>query len=116
MKNLKTLAIALYFVGAGICRAQYHTNTITTPDDFVLNFSVDGSPQTSPTIELQAGVTNILDVQTFADHPVEIISADTFGFYDGASPQVVNDQPITLTTPSSGFPTTLDDACAIHGF
>ena len=65
---------------------------------------------------MQAGKTNILDIQTFADHPVEIIAADTFGFYDGANPQVVNDQPITLTTPSSGFPTTLYYACAIHGF
>jgi hypothetical protein len=116
MKKLTTFVVVLCSVGVGVCHAQYHTNTITTPDDFVLNFSVDGSPQTSPAIELQAGVTNILDIQTFPDHPVEVVTADTFGFYDGANPQVVYDQPITVTTPSSGFPAVLYYVCAIHGF
>jgi hypothetical protein len=115
MRIPRALIVSLYLFGAAFCRAQYHTNTITTPND-VLSFSVDGSPATNPVIELQAGVTNILDVQTYPDHPVVIVTADTFQYYSGANPQYVTNQPITLTTPSSGFPTNLYYVCAIHGF
>src|SRR5271154_2407188 len=97
MKEINTLAIILYFIGVGFCRADYHTNTITTPDG-VYAFSVDGSPANNPTIVLQAGVTNILDIQTVDYHPVVITSSpNVFDWYDGADPQVVNAQPITMT-------------------
>jgi hypothetical protein len=115
MKTLLAFVFGFCFAGAVVCRAQYHTNVITTPDD-VLSFSVDGSPATNPVIELQAGVTNILDVQTYPDHPVIIVTSDTFQYYSGANPQYVTNVPITLTTPSSGFPTNLYYICAIHGF
>lgn len=116
MKNLTTLAVALYLAGAGLCHAEYHTNTITTPGD-VYSFSVDGSPATNPTIELIAGVTNILDIQTASFHPVVVTSTlDTFDWFSGADPQAVNAQPITVTTPTSGFPTNLYYMCYFHGF
>jgi hypothetical protein len=114
MKNLNVI-LGLYFFGAVVANAQFHTNTITTPND-VLSFSVDGSPPVNPTIELEAGVTNILDIQTYPDHPVIIITADTSEFYTGADPQDVTNVPISLTTPSTNFPTTLYYVCAIHGF
>ena len=115
MRTLTLLIIALSLACAMPSRAQYHTNVITTPND-VLSFSVDGSPATNPVIELQAGVTNILDIQTYPDHPVVIVTADTFAFYSGANPQEVTNVPITLTTPAVGFPTNLYYVCAIHGF
>ena len=52
MKYLNTLVMGIYLVGAGICHAQYHTNTITTPDD-VYAFSVNDSIANNPPIELQ---------------------------------------------------------------
>jgi hypothetical protein len=115
MKRFSPIILAMYFFGAGICLAQFHTNTITTPND-MLAFRVDGGTIDNPTIALVAGVTNILDIQTFPDHPVIIVSPDTSGFYPGANPQNVNSQPITLMTPSSGFPTNLYYVCSIHGF
>src|SRR5262249_44140581 len=79
-------------------------------------FRVDGGTNDNPTIALLAGITNILDIQTFPDHPVIIVNPQTSGFYPGASPQNVNDQPISLVTPSAGFPTNLFYICSIHGF
>jgi len=115
MKGFNSLTLAFYFVGDGMCLAQFHTNTITTPND-ILAFRVDGGPNDNPTISLQAGVTNIPDIQTFTNHPVVILTADTFSRYSGASPQDVFDKPISLVTPSSSFPTTLYYVCSIHGF
>lgn len=64
-----------------------------------------------------AGVTNILDIQTASFHPVVITSTpDIFDWYGGADPQNVNAQPITVTTPTSGFPTNLYYMCFFHGF
>jgi hypothetical protein len=66
---------------------------------------------------LQAGVTNILDIQTDFIHPVVITSTpDQFDWFNGADPQDVNDQPISLSTPSSGFPAVLYYMCYFHGF
>src|SRR5450756_269134 len=105
MKNLNAFAIAFYLVGAGLCYADYHTNTITTPGG-VYAFSVDGSDPVNPTINLVAGVTNILDIQTDDVHPVVICNTpSTFDYFSGANPQLVNAEPITMTTPTSGFPT-----------
>jgi hypothetical protein len=119
MKNLHRMAFVLYFAGLGLCHADYHTNTITTPDGNYV-FSVDGSDidtDPNPTIELVAGVTNILIIDTASFHPVVITSTpDTGDWYDGADAQVVNAQPINLTTPASGFPTTLYYMCYFHGF
>lgn len=116
MKKLNIAIIMVLFTGATFCRADYHTNTITTPNN-AFAFSVDGGPPENPTIELQAGVTNILDIQTYDDHPVVITSTpDTGDWYAGADPQVVNNQPMSLTTPTDGFPTTLYYKCYYHGF
>jgi hypothetical protein len=116
MKSLNILVVALHFTGAGLCHAQFHTNTITTPGG-VYAFSVDGSPANNPTIELQAGVTNILDIQTAGFHPVVITTTpSTIDWYSGANPEDVNSQPIALTTPASGYPTILYYVCYFHGF
>jgi len=115
MKSLSSTILATYFLGLGMCLAEFHTNTITTPND-ILAYRVDGGTNDNPTILLQAGVTNILDIQTYPDHPVIIISPDTFGFYSGASPQNVTNLPISVVTPSSGFPTNLYYVCSVHGF
>jgi hypothetical protein len=119
MKKLHSIALILYFVGLGLCHADYHTNTITTPDGNYV-FSVDGSDidtDPNPTIELVAGVTNILIIDTASFHPVVITSTpDTSDWYDGADAQAVNAQPINLVTPASGFPTTLYYMCYFHGF
>ena len=116
MKSLSSLVLLLYLVGAGLGRAQFQTNVITTPFD-VGAYTVDGIPN-NPTIQLYAGVTNILDIQTYPDHPVIIITDQFDGstWYPGANPQSVNDQPIALTTPSSGFPSVLYYMCSVHGF
>src|SRR5258706_3971450 len=115
-KSVKFAIAAIYFVCTGLCHAQFHTNTITTPGG-VFAFSVDGSPANNPTIELQAGVTNILDIQTDGIHPVVIsTSPNTTDWFSGAAPQDVNAQPIALTTPSTGFPTVLYYVCFFHGF
>jgi hypothetical protein len=95
---------------------EYHTNTITTPGGSFA-FSVDGGPHENPTIELIAGVTNILLIDTVSYHPVVISSTpDTSDWYNGANPQNVNAQPMSLTTPTTGFPTTLYYMCYFHGF
>jgi len=117
MKSLRILAFSLCLAGARLCQAQFHTNTITTPFD-AYAYSVDGGPAINPTIELYAGVTNILDIQTYPDHPVIIINTwlNPSDWYSGANPQGVNDLPIALTTPASGFPTVLYYMCSLHGF
>src|SRR5262245_26454106 len=115
MKRVCLIFVLIYSVAAGKCLAQFHTNTITTPND-ILAFRVDGGPTDNPTILLRAGVTNILNIDTSPDHPVIIVTPQTFGFYSGASPQDVTNQPISLVTPSSGFPTNLWYVCSVHGF
>jgi hypothetical protein len=114
MKTHTLPALAFYFVAAGMCLAQFHTNTITTPNDMYA-YRVDGGSVDNPTILLEAGVTNILDIQAYPDHPV-IILTDAFEIYGGANPQGVYDQPMGLVTPSTGFPTKLIYMCEVHGF
>jgi hypothetical protein len=109
------LAIGLLF-SAPLSHASFHTNTITTPGGSFA-FSVDGSAANNPTIQLIAGVTNILIINTAAFHPVVITTAPaTAPQFSGATPQNVFNQNITLTTPTSGFPTTLYYVCGFHGF
>ncbi len=116
MRHTKTVIALLSLSWVGICYGQYHTNTITTPGG-VFAFSVDGSPAVNPTIELQAGVTNVLNIQTAGIHPVVVTSTpNTTDWFAGAAPQNVNSQPIAVTTPAAGFPTTLYYMCFIHGF
>jgi len=120
MKNARIFATALWLTMGAICQAQFHTNLITTPNAFTFAFSVDGSPQTNPTINLTAGVTNILQINTTAGfHPV-VITTDNTPFtpnrYDGASPQNISTGPMALTTPASGFPPKLYYMCSVHGF
>lgn len=110
------LLLTLLLASGQLCLADYHTNTITTPNDSFA-FSVDGSDPVNPTIELQAGVTNILNIQTYSDHPVVITSTlDTSDWFAGADPQGYNFLPITLVTPADGFPETLYYMCYYHGF
>jgi hypothetical protein len=102
----------------GICHGQYHTNTITTPGG-AYYFIVDGNPTQNPTIELQAGVTNVLNIQTYSYHPVVITTSpdpSAVYWYAGASPQNVYNQPMALTTPATGFPTVLYYICFYHRF
>jgi hypothetical protein len=118
MKPLITITFALHFFAAALCHAEYHTNTITTPGgDYA--FRVDGGNTLNPTIELIAGVTNILNIQTVDFHPVQVtVEPFTFSsWFSGADPKsAAHNQPIALTTASSGFPTTLYYVCAYHGF
>lgn len=116
MKMPSALAIAALLLGTSLCRAESVTNTITTPGGSFA-FSVNGSPPNNPTIELIAGVTNILVIQTDSFHPVVVTTTPSAGdWYDGADPQNVNSQPITVTTPTSNFPTNLYYVCFFHGF
>lgn len=116
MKSMKLFIPLLCLGFVGICQAQYHTNTITTPGGSYY-FIVDGGPAANPTIELQAGVTNVLNIQTVGYHPVVITSTpSTLDWYGGASPQNVYSQPMALTTPTTGFPTVLYYMCYYHGF
>ncbi len=111
------IAISLLVV-APLGRASFHTNTITTPGN-VFTFSVDGSPATNPVIQLVAGVTNILIINTASFHPVVITtnSPNTSSQrYSSASPQDINSGSIQVTTTPSGFPATLYYVCRIHGF
>lgn len=110
------MAVLFCFAGVGLVQAQYHTNTITTPFDSYA-YSVDGSPAVNPTIELYAGVTNILNIQTYVDHPVVVTTTpNTSDWFSGANPQDVNSEPMALSTPSTGYPTTLYYVCSVHGF
>jgi hypothetical protein len=116
MKIAKLPLMLLSLSAAWLCHAQYHTNTITTPGG-VYAFSVDGSPATNATIELKAGVTNVLNIQTDGIHPVVVTTSPTVtAWFSGATPQDVNSQPIAVTTPASGFPATLYYMCYFHGF
>jgi hypothetical protein len=119
-RGLSLLALSLCLIFSEHCQAQFHTNVITTPGTFTFAFSVDGSPQNSPTINLTAGVTNILQIGTASIHPV-IITTDPTPFtlaneYSGASPQSISTGPIALTTPGSGFPSKLYYMCSVHWF
>lgn len=115
-KCRQSLAIALFLASAGLSFAQYHTNILTTPFD-VWAYSVDGGPAENPTIELYAGVTNVLDIQAYGDHPVVVTTTpDPNDWYAGAAPQDVNDTQIFLVTPASGYPTTLYYVCSLHWF
>jgi hypothetical protein len=116
MNKLNATILTIGLIGTAFCRADYHTNTITTPGGSFA-FSVDGGPATNATINLVAGVTNILIINTASFHPVVVCSTPvTSDWFSGATPQAVNNQPITLTTPTSGFPTTLYYMCYFHGF
>ena len=116
MKVFSSFVVLLCVVTAQVCLADFHTNTITTPGG-VFAFSVDGSPATNPVVNLVAGVTNILIIQTSSIHPVVVTSSiNVNDFYSGASPQIVFNTPITVNTPTTGFPTTLYYMCHNHGF
>jgi hypothetical protein len=99
------------------CNAQFHTNTITTPGG-IFSFSVDGVAN-NPTINLTAGVTNILQINTSSFHPVVVATAPSKAlatWYNGAAPQNINSGPIALNTPGTGFPAKLYYVCSVHGF
>jgi hypothetical protein len=118
-KSIILITLALGFGFAERCHAQFHTNVITTPGA-AFNFTVDGVAN-NPTINLTAGVTNILQINTTPGfHPV-IIKTDNVPFtfdteYSGASPQNISTGPMSLITPASGFPPKLYYLCSIHWF
>jgi hypothetical protein len=120
MSKFLSLAIISFCLAlAGRSQAQFHTNIITTPGAS-FNFSVDGVPN-NPTINLAAGVTNILQINTTPGfHPV-IITTDPTPFtfaneYGGASPQNITTGPMALTSSASGFPPRLYYMCSFHWF
>lgn len=116
MKKYKSPFWFAFFVSATLAHASFHTNTITTPGGGFA-FAVDNVAGSNPTIELNAGVTNILNIQTAAFHPVVITTApSTSPQFANASPQNVFSQPITIKTATTNFPTTLYYVCSIHGF
>jgi len=116
MKLLAAIISSVLLLGVGLCHAEYHTNSITTPGGSYA-FSVDGGEANNPTIELIAGVTNVLDIQTDSIHPVVVTATpNIFDWYPDATPQPVSAEPIAVTTPTSGFPTTLYYMCYFHGF
>lgn len=104
-------------VFGGICQAQFHTNTITTPGG-AFNFTVDGVAN-NPTITLMAGVTNILRINTSSIHPVVVTTnmgtANT-NWYKTASPQDISSGSIALRIPPTGFPSKIYYYCFVHGF
>ena len=118
MKKICALAALCLFAGAMSGHASFHTNTITTPGG-VFGYSVDGGPATNATIELVAGVTNILAINTVNFHPVIITTSpvtSTNAYYTNASPQNVFNQSIAMQTPTGGFLTNLYYVCSFHGF
>jgi hypothetical protein len=116
MKKLNLAAIVCYFIGIALSHADYSTNTITTPGG-VYAFSVNGSDPVNPTVQLVAGVTNVLIIDTDPIHPVVITSTpNIFDWYAGADAQVVNEGLINVTTPDAGFPSALYYMCYNHGF
>jgi hypothetical protein len=118
-KSLFLITLSVSLALAARSQAQFHTNVITTPGA-AFNFTVDNVPN-NPTINLTAGVTNILLINTTAGfHPV-IITTDPTPFtfaneYSGASPQNVSTAPMSLITPASGFPSKLYYMCSFHWF
>jgi hypothetical protein len=118
MKNARILTPILWIVLNGICQAQFHTNVITTPGGSFA-YSVDGSPANNPTINLVAGMTNILRINSSSIHPVIIttnLSTAMSSYYNGAAPENIFNGNIALRIPATGFPTTLFYICSIHGF
>lgn len=118
-RSLAFFTLLLCFGFAEHCQAQLHTNLIETPGG-AFAFTVDGTPN-NPTINLTAGVTNILQINTTPGfHPV-IITTDPAPFtfaneYSGASPQNISTAPMSLVTPASGFPSKLYYMCSVHWF
>ena len=114
MKTTYAFLIASLLFIAPLGHAAFHTNTITTPG---FAFRVDGGAVDNPTIQLVAGVTNILIINTASFHPVVITTAPAkTPQYSGATPQSISSGSIKVTTPTSGFPTTLYYVCNVHGF
>ena len=78
-----------------------------------------------PPLTLVAGNTYTFTMAASPLHPMVVATnfstsalgpaADTFS-YTGANPQIVSSGVITLTLPSTGFPTNLYYQCDIHGF
>ena len=99
-----------------LCHGQFHTNTITSAG---FAFRFDGGLTDNPVINLNAGVTNILRINTDSFHPV-VISSNSSRFeanwYTGASPQNINNGSMSLITPGTGFPSKLYYICFFHGF
>jgi hypothetical protein len=118
-KSLSLIVGSFCLALAEHCHAQFHTNIVETPGG-AFAFTVDGVPN-NPTINLTAGVTNILQINTTPGfHPV-IIKTDNIPFstaneYGGASPQNITTAPMVLVTPASGFPPKLYYFCSFHWF
>lgn len=115
--HLSVTGLALALLTA-VCEAQPQTNTITSAN---FQYFVNGGGTPNPTLSLTAGVTNVFVINTEFFHPVVISTTPPGGLYSlysGQSPQstTINNGVITLTTPATGFPTTLYYVCSIHLF
>jgi len=118
MKHARILIATFWIALGGICQAQFHTNVITTPGGS-FGYSVDGSAANNPTINLTAGVTNILRISTSSTHPVVVttnLSQAMTSWYNSAGPQDINNGSIVLRIPPTGFPSKLYYYCFVHGF
>jgi hypothetical protein len=114
------IALAAAIGWAGVCPAQAVTNfNVSTPGS-QFAFLVNGV-NNNPTLNLPAGATYTFSVSTTPGfHPMAIAtetnSPFSDGFYSGATPQNISSGTVTLTIPSSGFPSTLYYICTFHGF
>jgi hypothetical protein len=120
---LPAMALAFVIVSGAAGRVQAQTNfTVTTPGSqfaFVVNGTNDNP--SSPTLNLHAGATYTFQIMTSPGfHPVDFVTNTSAPFlnnaYSGASAQDVDTATVTLTIPSTGFPSTLFYICNIHGF
>ena len=114
MQTTRFLIVASLLFLAPLGHAAFHTNTITTSG---FAFRVDGGAVDNPTIQLVAGVTNILIINTASFHPVVITTAPAkTPRYSGATSQSISSGSITVTNPTSGFTTPLYYVCDVHSF
>ena len=115
----------------GICRAQVTISppnyTVTTPGaqfEFNLNGQNSGQPQAFANVDnsvnfsLPAGATYVFQMNTTAfEHPVDICTNSTItSHYVGASAQVVTTGTVTVTIPTTNYPTNLYYICNNHLF
>jgi len=109
------LGLALTWTTGETANAQT-TNTITSPG--FNQYSVNGVAG-NPTINLIAGTTNSLVINTASLHPVVIQTAQNnlpANQYSGATPQSVNSGTIRVTIPLTGHPSVLYYLCNVHQF
>src|SRR5215471_5630791 len=123
--------ISFFAISLAITSSAQPNFNVTTPN-FI--YEINGQTPTGnpgsytnncPPLTLVAGNTYTFTMAASPLHPMVIGTNFTASFtdptpdnfsYTGANPQVVSSGVITLTLPSTGFPTTLYYQCDLHGF